>query len=147
MLDFYKRPTPPEKILNAGKVIASFAPKYHIPSAYDIIMDNPIETRDDVKSTLQLLYLMDRPYTLFIYSLKVIPNTGLAAAMKERGVDLDDIDESYLAIPPRAANLMLYLIAMWRPPGWLWNRLMGHVRASHEEQKLYPRLGVVLRTR
>ena len=146
MLDFYKRPTPPEKILKAGKVIASFAPKYHIPSAYDIIMDNPIETRDDVKSTLQLLYLMDRPYTLFIYSLKVIPNTGLAAAMEERGIDLDDIDESYLAIPPRWANIMLYLIAIWRPPPWLWNRLMGRVRASSEPQKLYPRLGLVLRT-
>ena len=101
MLDFYKRPTPPEKILGAGKVIASFAPKYHIPAAYDIIMDNPIETRDDVKATLQLLYEMDRPYTLFIYSLKVIPNTGLAAAMEERGLDLDEIDDSYLAIPPR----------------------------------------------
>ena len=146
MLDFYKRPTPPEKILNAGKVIASFAPRYHIPAAYDIIMDNPIETRDDVKSTLQLLYLMDRPYTLFIYSLKVIPNTGLAAAMEERGIDLDDIDESYLAIPPRWANLMLYLIALWRPPPWLWNRLMSRVRASSEPQKLYPRLGLVLRT-
>ena len=142
MLDFYKRPTPPEKILRAGEVIASFAPKYHIPAAYDIIMDNPIETRDDVKSTLQLLYMMDRPYTLFIYSLKVIPNTGLATAMEERGVDLDEIDDSYLAIPPKWANLMLYIIALWRPPPWLWNRLMGHVRASHEEQKLYPRLGV-----
>ncbi len=146
MLDFYKRPTPPEKILKAGEVIASFAPKYHIPAAYDIIMDNPIETRDDVKSTLQLLYMMDRPYTLFIYSLKVIPNTGLAAAMEERGVDLDEIDDSYLAIPPKWANLMLYIIALWRPPPWLWNRLMGHVRASHEEQKQYPRLGVILRT-
>ncbi len=146
MLDFYKRPTPPEKILRAGEVIASFAPKYHIPAAYDIIMDNPIETRDDVKSTLQLLYKMDRPYTLFIYSLKVIPNTGLAAAMEERGVDLDEIDDSYLAIPPKWANLMLYIIALWRPPPWLWNRLMGHVRASHEEQKLYPRLGMFLRT-
>jgi anaerobic magnesium-protoporphyrin IX monomethyl ester cyclase len=146
MLDFYKRPTPPEKILKAGEVIASFAPKYHIPAAYDIIMDNPIETRDDVKSTLQLLYMMDRPYTLFIYSLKVIPNTGLATAMEERGVDLDEIDDSYLAIPPKWANLMLYIIALWRPPPWLWNRLMGHVRASHEQQKQYPRLGLILRT-
>jgi hypothetical protein len=78
--------------------------------------------------------------------LKVIPNTGLAAAMQERGVDLDEIDDSYLAIPPRWANLMLYLIALWRPPPWLWNRLMGRVRASNEPQKLYPRLGLALRT-
>ena len=41
---------------------------------------------------------------------------------------------------------MLYLIALWRPPPWLWNRLMGRVRASNEPQKLYPRLGLVLRT-
>ena len=89
---------------------------------------------------------MDRPYTLFIYSLKVIPNTGLAAAMEERGIDLEEIDDSYLAIPPRWANLMLYLIALWRPPQWLWNRLMERVRASSEPQKLYPRMGLVLRT-
>ena len=84
-------------------------------------MDNPIETRDDVKATLQLLYMMDRPYTLFIYSLKVIPNTGLATAMKERGVDIEEISATYMSIPPRANNLMLYIIALWRPPPWLWN--------------------------
>jgi len=37
---------------------------------------------------------MERPYTLFIYSLKVIPNTQLEKAMKERGIDLDEIDGS-----------------------------------------------------
>ncbi|MDQ3850685.1 MAG: radical SAM protein, partial [Actinomycetota bacterium] len=146
MLDFYKRPTPPEKILAAGEVIASFAPRYHIPPAYDIIMDNPIETREDVTATLDLLYAMERPYTLFIYSLKVIPNTGLEAAMKERGVDLDEIDDSYLVVPPRWANLLLYVLALCRPPGWLWKRLRSRVRASGEPQRLYPRLGMVLRT-
>ena len=94
-LEFYKRPSPPEKILAAGEVNASFAPKYHIPPAYDIITDNPVETRDDIRETLQLLYDMQRPYTLFIYSLKVIPNTELEKAMKEtrdrhRG-DLGDV--------------------------------------------------------
>jgi hypothetical protein len=69
----------------------------------------------------------------------MILNTGLDGDAGA-GIDLDDIDESQLAIPPRAANLMLYLIAMWRPPAWLWNRSMSHVRASNEPQKLYPRL-------
>ena len=145
ILDFYKRPTPPEKILNAGKVIASFAPKYHIPPAYDIIMDNPVETRQDVIDTLELLYAMDRPFTLLLFSLKVIPNTGLEQAMKEEGIDLDEIDASYLLMPPRAANLLLYLLTLWRPPRWIWNRLLKHVRASGEEQRLYPRLGTVMR--
>lgn len=146
ILDFYKRPTPPEKIEAAGTVASSFAPKYHIPPVYDIIMDNPIETREDVVATLELLYRLARPYTLLIYSLKVIPNTGLAEAMKARGIDLDQIDDSYLVVPPRVANLLLYLLVLWRPPRWLWDRLLARVRASSEPQPLYPRLGMLLRT-
>jgi anaerobic magnesium-protoporphyrin IX monomethyl ester cyclase len=145
ILEFYKRPTPPEKILAAASVAASFAPRYHIPPAYDIIVDNPIETREDVIATLELLYQMARPYTLLIYSLKVIPNTGLADAIRERGIDLDEIDDSYLVVPPRVANLLLYLLVLWRPPRWLWERLLRRVRASSEPQKLHPRIGAVLR--
>ena len=85
ILEFYKRPTPLDRILSAGEVIASFAPKYHIPPAYDIITDNPVETRQDVVDTLELLYTMPRPYTLNIFALKVIPNTGLEQALKDQG--------------------------------------------------------------
>jgi radical SAM superfamily enzyme YgiQ (UPF0313 family) len=145
-LAFYKRPSPPEKILAAGSVNASFSPKYHIPPAYDIITDNPIETAQDLKDTLQLLYDMERPYTLFIYSLKVIPNTELEKAMKERGVDIEEISATFMSIPPRVYNLLLYLLCIWRPPPWLWKRLLTRVHAVTEEQKLYPRTGHVLRT-
>ncbi len=146
ILDFYQRPSPPAKILAAGEIAASFAPDHHIPPVYDIIMDNPIETRQDVVETLELLYEMTRPYSLLVYSLKVIPNTELAKSMEREGIDLEEINSSYLWIPPRWANLMLYLIALVRPPRWLWERMLRRVRASHEEQKLYPRLGIVLRT-
>ncbi len=145
-LAFYKRPSPPEKILAAGSVNASFSPKYHIPPAYDIITDNPIETAQDLKDTLQLLYDMERPYTLFIYSLKVIPNTELEKAMKERGVDIEEISATFMSIPPRVYNLLLYLLCIWRPPAWLWKRLLTRVHAVTEEQKMYPRLGHILRT-
>ena len=148
ILDFYQRPSPPAKILGAGKVIGSLAGgrrPYHLPPVYDIIMDNPIETRQNVVETLQLLYDMPRPFTLLIYSLKVIPNTELERAMKERGIDLDMIDSSYLVIPPRAANLLLYLLCIAKPPAWLWRRLLKYARASTEPQQVYPRLGMLLR--
>ena len=144
-LEFYKRPSPPEKILAAGEVNAGFAPKYHIPPAYDIITDNPIETREDIKETLQLLYDMERPYTLFIYALKVIPNTELEKKLRELGVDIEEISATFMAIPARVNNLLLYTLTICRPPEWLWKRLLTRVRASTEEQKLYPRLGRVLR--
>ena len=146
ILDFYKRPSPPEKIRAAGKVIGNFAPKYHLPPAYDLIVDNPIETRQDVIDTLQVIYDMPRPYTLFIYSLKVIPNTELERLIKERGVEVDKIDSSFFVIPPRVGNLLLYVLCLVKPPPWLWKRLLRRVRASTEPQRVYPRLGLVLRT-
>jgi anaerobic magnesium-protoporphyrin IX monomethyl ester cyclase len=146
ILDFYKRPTPPSRILEAGEVIGSFAGKYHIPPAYDIIVDNPIETRQDVIDTLELLYEIARPYTLYIYSLKIIPNTELERAMTERGIDLDGISSSYAIIPLRAANLLLYVLAVWRPPRWLFDRLLRFVKPSSEPQRTYPRLGMILRS-
>jgi radical SAM superfamily enzyme YgiQ (UPF0313 family) len=152
ILEFYKRPSPPVKIKAAGEVIGQFAGKrssgdgpYHLPPLYDVIVDNPIETRQDVKDTLNLLYEMPRPFNPLIFSLKIIPNTDLEQAMKERGIDLEEINSSYLVIPPRAANLLMYLVSVWRPPRWLWNQLLKTVRASREPQRLYPRLGVVMR--
>jgi radical SAM superfamily enzyme YgiQ (UPF0313 family) len=146
ILDFYRRPTPRHRILEAGEVIATFSPKYHIPPAYDIIMDNPIETRQDVLDTLELLYEMPRPYTLFIYSLKVIPNTVMERDMKERGVDLEDISANYASIPPKAANLLLYVLALRRPPRRLFDWALRRVEGSATPQPEYPVLGNVLRT-
>jgi radical SAM superfamily enzyme YgiQ (UPF0313 family) len=146
ILDFYKRPSPPAKIRAAGEVIGKFAPKYHLPPAYDLIVDNPIETRQDVVDTLELIYDLPRPYTLFIYTLKVIPNTELERLIKERGVDLDKIDSSFFVIPPRVANLLLYVLCLVKPPRWLWKLMLRRVRASTEPQPMYPRLGLILRT-
>jgi hypothetical protein len=146
ILDFYKRPTPPERILEAGAVIGKFSGKYQIPPAYDIIVDNPVETRQDVIDTLELLYKIDRPYTLYIYSLKIIPNTEMSRAMTERGIDLEGISSSYMVIPPRWGNLMLYVLAVWRPPRRLFDLMLRPVKPSSEEQRFYPRLGMLLRS-
>ncbi|MHB8657779.1 MAG: B12-binding domain-containing radical SAM protein [Solirubrobacteraceae bacterium] len=149
ILDFYKRPSPPEKIRAAGEVIGKFAggrDRYHLPPAYDLIVDNPVETRQDVIDTLELIYELPRPYTLFIYSLKVIPNTELERLIRERGIDLDEIDSSYFVIPPRVGNLLLYVLCLVKPPRWLWKRLLGRVQASTELQPMYPRIGLILRT-
>ena len=146
ILDFYKRPTPIEKVDAATEICGSFAPKYHVAPAYDIIVDNPIETRQDVVDTLELLYRTRRPWTPLIYSLKVIPNTELERSMRERGVDIEEISASYSTIPPRVANLLVYLLAVWRPPRWLFDRLLRHAEASATPQKLYPKLGIMLRT-
>jgi len=145
ILDFYQRPTPPEQVLEASQICAGFAPRYQIPPAYDIIMDNPIETRQDVVDTLELIYAFGRPFTLNVFSLKVIPNTHLEKTLREQGVDIEEISSNYANIPPRWANMVLYLLVIWRPPRWLFDRLLVRVRASADEQPLYPIRGGLLR--
>ena len=56
------------------------------PAGSDIIVDNPIETREDVVTNLEFIYSLPRPFTLNIYSLRTIPNTHLEKQMAERQI-------------------------------------------------------------
>ena len=145
ILDFYRRPTPPERIEAAADVMASFSPRRLLPPIYDVIVDNPLETRRDVLDTLELLYRLRRPFTLFVYSLRVIPNTELERQILAHGVDVEEISSGYAEVPPRWANLLLYLLVLWRPPRWLFDRLLRRVEASGDDPREYPVLGAVLR--
>lgn len=146
ILEFYKRPTPVKRIKEAAEVCASFAPKYHIPPAYDIITDNPVETREDVIETLEVLYELARPFTLNLFSLKVIPNTEMERMLAERGIDVDAVSSSFRNIPPKWANLLLYVVTLTHPPRWLFDLLLEKVEAPRAEQDEYPNLHLLLRT-
>jgi radical SAM superfamily enzyme YgiQ (UPF0313 family) len=137
ILKFYRRPTPVARVEQAASMISEWK-AYHINPAYDIIVDNPIETRQDVLDTLELAYRLARPFTLNIFSLRVIPNTVLEKQMEEEGIDLEQINASYHALRPTWANVLLYLLMLWRPPRWLFDRLLTRVRAYAEPQRSYP---------
>lgn len=133
MLKFYKRPTPIPKVEDAARIISEFK-KYQINPAYDLIVDNPFETREDVTETLELVYRLARPFSLNIFSLRVIPNTVLAKQMDENGIDLEQINANYMSLRPTLANALLCLMTWVRPPRWLFDRLLKKVRAYNEEQ-------------
>ncbi len=144
LLKFYKRPTPIAKVESAAAVIAEFS-RYHINPSFDIIVDNPIETRQDVVDTLELLYRLARPFTLNIFSLRLIPNTVLETQMKEAGVDIERINSNYHVLRPTLANVTLYLLTMWRPPRPVFDRLLARVRAYGEPQASHPILLQLIR--
>ena len=52
VLSFYRRPYSKDKIISAARIINRYS-KYIIPPYYDIILDNPIETRDDIRENLE----------------------------------------------------------------------------------------------
>jgi anaerobic magnesium-protoporphyrin IX monomethyl ester cyclase len=134
ILKFYRRPTPIPKVEEAAKALSRYA-RFHINPAYDIIVDNPVETRQDVVDTLELIYRLARPFTLNIFSLRVIPNTVLEQQMKENGIDLERINANYTTVRPTFANILLYILLLSRPPRWLFDRLLKGVRAYSEEQR------------
>jgi radical SAM superfamily enzyme YgiQ (UPF0313 family) len=144
ILKFYRRPTPIPRIESAAQVMSEFS-KYHINPSYDIIVDNPIETRQDVVDTLELVYRLARPFTLNIFSLRVIPNTVLEQQMKDNGVDIEMINANYTALRPTWANVVLTLLMIRRPSRKTFEKWLEKVRAYGEDQPSYKWLLLLVR--
>ncbi|MCH7596279.1 MAG: B12-binding domain-containing radical SAM protein [Planctomycetes bacterium] len=146
ILDFYKRPAPPERVLAAIETFAEYK-KYLIPPAYDFIQDNPIETREDILDTLELVYKMPRPFTLNLFSLRVQPNTTMAEQFEKLDIRPGDLaSESYKTLRPTFANCLIVLLTLVKPPRKVFDRMLRHVRGVSDPQKLHPWLFYTLHT-
>ena len=145
ILEFYRRPTKLHKIKEATEVFNKYK-KYIIPPAYDIILENPLETREDTLATLDLVYNMPRPYTLNIYALRVIPNTRMAKDLEERGVKIPSINKNFYTEYYRTmGNCLIFTFPFWKIPKWLYKILRKKVYPVHTEQKHYPILFLLCR--
>lgn len=144
VLDFYKRPAPPERVLAATEVFADYS-KYMIPPSYDFILDNPIETREDLVDTLELIYKMRRPFTLNLFSLRMQPNTTMARQFEELKIRPEDLaSESYKSLRPTFFNCLIVLLTLIKPPRRVFDLLLRGVRGVSDEQRLYPAIFFVL---
>jgi len=138
MLEFYKRPTKLHRIKEATEILNKFR-KYMIPPAYDIILENPVETPDDTRATLDLLHKMPRPFMLNIYALRIIPNTELAKDIEERGLSVPSINRNYHAGYQRTlGNILVFVLTFWKIPKWLFNILRKKVYPIQNKQPSYP---------
>ncbi len=57
---------------------------------YDIILDNPMESRAEKQAMLDLLLELPRPFNLFIYSLVVFPRSQTARTLLAAGLVTED---------------------------------------------------------
>ncbi len=144
ILKFYDRPTPMARVRESCQLLNKYH-RYMIPPAYDIILDNPVETVADNVATLDLLNEMPRPYTLNIFSLRVIPNTALAASIAARGIHIDDIRTTYTRPQPTLSNITVFALAAMPLPSWLYRRLRDKALPSHMPQQSYPTLMMLAR--
>ena len=138
ILEFYKRPTKLKRIKEATKIFNKFK-EYMIPPSFDIIVENPVETPEDTRATLDLLYEMPRPFNLNIFALRVIPNTQLAIDMEKRGIDIPTIEKSYITGYHRTmGNVLVFALAAGKIPEWLYKILRKKVYPAQTKQPTYP---------
>jgi hypothetical protein len=117
-----------------------------IPPAFDILSDNPVESREDVIETLRNLYELPRPYTLNVFSLRVFEKTQLWHWFAEHPEAADPREaSSYLDTRPTLANVLLYLLGTARPPRAMFEWLLGRVRGTSEPQEAWPTLLLLAR--
>jgi anaerobic magnesium-protoporphyrin IX monomethyl ester cyclase len=128
----YQREGSAEALIGAGQILARFIPPLD-PPKYDIILDNPYETLDDLQATIQLLMRIPPPYQVQPFSLVFIPGTDLHVRALQDGLVRDEQRQIYRKQFHVAGNIyfkLLLSLAGSRFPRPLL-RLVAHPRLFH----------------
>jgi radical SAM superfamily enzyme YgiQ (UPF0313 family) len=87
--EFMGRHTPQSKILESARILR----KYRLRVGYDFIADNPYETEDDRRETLELITRLPRPFQLDFFSIGMFPGTKLTdRALRDGVIRLEDVE-------------------------------------------------------
>jgi len=98
----YFRPFLPAKFLEVARIMAEFP---RVTKYYDVILDNPYETEEDLAKTIEFLAQIPKPFHLSCFSLTFFPGT----ALYDRAVADGLIDPENLKPISDKKNNALYL--------------------------------------
>ena len=92
---FYKRPASNTQVLQAARMISEY--NNYSKIFYNIILDSPWDTDDDLAETLMFMSKLPTPYHLWLCSLTFYPGTGVyMRAMKDGLITgKDDVNDIY----------------------------------------------------
>lgn len=126
MKEVFVRPLHDNKIF-AGSEIAWRYRKRMAPVQYDLIVDNPWESPEELKDTLRLVHHLKPPYTFAINSLTLLPGTTIYRMGKEAG--FADPEKkitlaSYVQFMPTLLNLTLAFYNIARVPEFWFRYVM-----------------------
>tara|TARA_Y100000310_G_scaffold327153_1_gene393077 strand:+ start:143 stop:1663 length:1521 start_codon:yes stop_codon:yes gene_type:complete len=128
----FKRQIPNEAIIEACKVITSFK---GLSPTYDIILDTPWETEQDVIDTLRLILKLPHPYQLALFSMTFFCGTELFEKALADGI-IKDIKKdvyrkNYTSLKDTYLNTLFPLFAYrWVPKRFKEFLLTDKVRNS-----------------
>ncbi len=91
---------------------------------YDVILDNPWETEEDYRQTLDMILSLPGPFGLYCFSLTFYPGSVLyERALSEGRVQGNTMDEAYWVqywdLSPGPVNDTIWLISRLAIPTWL----------------------------
>ncbi|MBN1592948.1 MAG: B12-binding domain-containing radical SAM protein [Candidatus Coatesbacteria bacterium] len=82
---YYNRSITNDQVRNGARLLNKHKDRI-CPPIYDIILDNPYETREDVLKTVRLLMELPRPFVVQFFSLTFYPGTEIYARAKADGI-------------------------------------------------------------
>ncbi|MFQ5382501.1 MAG: B12-binding domain-containing radical SAM protein [Dehalococcoidia bacterium] len=117
-----------EKVIRGANIIHKFHEK--VPFIiYDIIVDNPYESPENVAETFRLLMRLPRPYQINLFSLTFFPGTDLYTRAIKDGYVREEIGDIYQkmisSIRRNYVNTILKLTNLQVTPTFLL-RPLGH---------------------
>ena len=84
-LDLYRRPFSNEQVQQAAALLNRYSDSIPAPQ-YDMILDNPWETEEDLADGLRLLSRLPVPFHLQLFSLSLYPGTELQEKAEDEGL-------------------------------------------------------------
>jgi len=105
----YQREGSAEDVIKAGQILARYIPPLS-PPKYDIIIDNPYETLEDLQDTIHLLMRIPPPFQVQPFSLVFIPGTDLHKKAVTDGLIRDEQRQIYRKQFHVAGNIYFKLL-------------------------------------
>ncbi len=147
MKEVFVRPLHDGKIF-AGSEIANKHRKRMAPVQYDLIVDNPWESPEELKDTLRLVDGLKPPYTFTVNSLTLLPGTTIHRMGEEAGFTNPEEKitlASYVNFMPTELNLTLAFYNIRRVPKFWLRRVLARAYGERTvTMKQYPKLGALI---
>ena len=127
LINQYGRPAPRDMVLEAARNLSEAGIEYSI----DIITNNPLETEEDCRKTLDLLLAMPQPVKIgsdTLSYLSYFPNYELTRVYEEKK-ETHPLDEKRYAFFNR-----LYLLSQYRSPGLIRKLAASRFLRNHPER-------------
>lgn len=111
-LELYNRKQTNEQVQAAAELINEYKDKIHYVQ-YDIILDNPWESEDDLIETLICLNGLPAPFLICLQSLTFFPGTELYLRAKTEGGIKDEFEDIFRKHFSRPQNTYINKLFLW----------------------------------